>query len=57
MVFRYVCLLQTLAAFQLVIIIVELTYGASELNRKGETYWQAYFIGPFIEGLTLVCYY
>ena len=39
---------------QLIIIIIELSYGASELNRKSETYFQAYFIGPFIEGLTIV---
>ncbi|XP_060605432.1 multidrug resistance-associated protein 1-like [Ruditapes philippinarum] len=48
-----------IALLQLVIIVVELLYGSAELNRKNESYFQAYFIGPLIEALTLilvVCY-
>ncbi|XP_052813608.1 multidrug resistance-associated protein 1-like isoform X2 [Mya arenaria] len=43
-----------LGILQIIIIVIELVYGASELNRKHETYFQAYFLGPFIEGLSLI---
>ncbi|XP_053385666.1 multidrug resistance-associated protein 1-like [Mercenaria mercenaria] len=48
-----------IATLQLIIIVIELSYGAAELNRKNETYFQAYFIGPLIEALTIIlvaCY-
>ena len=50
-------LLQTLAAFTFILSVVVLTYVTSELNRKGETYWQAAFLGPIIEILTNVSYF
>ncbi|WAR09783.1 MRP1-like protein [Mya arenaria] len=46
--------LWVLGILQIIIIVIELVYGASELNRKHETYFQAYFLGPFIEGLSLI---
>ncbi|KAL4217443.1 hypothetical protein ACF0H5_023893 [Mactra antiquata] len=45
---------QCLAAFQLIIIITELTYGSMVLKQNDKSFLQAYFIGPAIEGATII---
>ncbi|XP_052284442.1 multidrug resistance-associated protein 1-like isoform X2 [Dreissena polymorpha] len=43
-----------IAVLQMIVLIVELSHRAYELNRKQETYWQASFVGPLIEAVTMV---
>ena len=50
----YVFILKTLAALTLVLGIMVFIDVVSDLNKKGETYWQAAFLGPIIEILTMV---
>ncbi|XP_053386654.1 uncharacterized protein LOC128550838 [Mercenaria mercenaria] len=43
-----------IALLQLVILVLKLSYRAVDLKQRNETLFQAFFVGPLVEALTLV---